>query len=655
MKQKFKSTLLSFKHNIILIILIAGGVFNDLALRKMTLGYAFYWKPIVTSISIIILISILALFLPYRKRNCVYISLSVFFALLNGLNYLYYGHYNSFLSFSLVTQLTHIKDVGNSITKSLDFKVLIFMIPTIILILTIKKLKRTGFFDQVKPLDRKKEFVRPLIIGTALLLLVSVTLTSTDISRLVKQWNRPYIVEQLGIYSYTTADFVKNVSSTKVHQIEEAEASGMIEELVDENTNLQSENEYKDIFKGRDVYVIHYESAQTFAMEQEFADGPVTPFLNQMASEGLYFENFYPQHSVGTSSDSEFTFNTSLLPINNGTVFMTHANRDYLSLQKLLKREGYYSISMHGNNGDFWNRNIMHKTLGYDRFFSKNDYIIDEEIGLGLSDMSFFRQSIEKIKQVKEEEGKPIVATLITLTNHHPFADVDKYGEFNVGYLEGTDIGNYFKSYHYADQALESFVKGMDEEGLLDNAIIVLYGDHHASIAKSDYEMIYNYNEDTGSYYSKEDPQYVSIDGAFEKQLRRTPFIIWSKDQKVNEVISTPMGMVDALPTLGNMLGIFNPYQLGVDMMSAEKNRVIFSNGDWLDEDFYYSASSSELYSFDSYEVIEDADVASINELTEGKIELSNNIIENDLIRIFNGMLAENKNTKPVREKPDNI
>lgn len=44
---------------------------------------------------------------------------------------------------------------------------------------------------------------------------------------------------------------------------------------------------------------------------------------------------------------------------------------------------------MHANTGDFWNRNNMYKALGYDKFYSKESYLIDEEIGLGLSDESF--------------------------------------------------------------------------------------------------------------------------------------------------------------------------------------------------------------------------------------------------------------------------
>lgn len=632
MKFSKDKILYKLKTNVFFIILILGAVFNDLILRALTVKKIFYWKPLFTTVGIILLLSIFVWFVNYKNRKNIFIVLSGIFSLISSLNYVYYKYYNSFLSFSLLKQLENIGEIKSSVFKTLDIKMFIFFIPTFIMIFMVKKLKAKEFFEKLGHISKKTEFVLPLCTGCFLLLVVFTTLTQTDKSRLVKQWNRPYLVEQLGIYSFTTADFVKNISANKVDEMEEQEIIDIMGKLKNENEISHIKNEYTNIFEGKDVYVIHYESAQTFPMELEFDDGPVTPFLNKLASEGLYFENFYPQHSVGTSSDSEFSFNTSLLPINNGTVFMTHADREYISLQKLLKEKGYYAFSMHGNNGDFWNRNVMHSTLGYDKFYSKNDYNIDEEIGLGLSDMSFYRQSIDKIKEIKEEQKKPIMATLITLTNHYPFEDTDKYGEFNVGHLEGTDIGNYLKSYHYADKSLQSLVENMDKEGLLDNAIIVLYGDHHAKISKEDYEKVYGYSDELNTT----DEETFKLKAAFSKKLKRTPFIIWSKDSNIASKVSTPMGMIDAMPTLSNMLGVYNPYCLGKDIMSIEKNTVVFPDGSWLDENYYYSASSSKLYSFESNELIEEPyDLKESEDILE-KIDVSNKIIQNDLIKLYN-------------------
>lgn len=50
---------------------------------------------------------------------------------------------------------------------------------------------------------------------------------------------------------------------------------------------------------------------------------------------------------------------------------------------------------MHGNEGNFWNRDVMHKNLGYDKFYSKSSFVIDEEYGLGLSDGSFLNKPFQ--------------------------------------------------------------------------------------------------------------------------------------------------------------------------------------------------------------------------------------------------------------------
>ena len=211
-----------------------------------------------------------------------------------------------------------------------------------------------------------------------------------------------------------------------------------------------------------------------------------------LAKEGLFFQNFYPQISTGTSSDSEFTLLSSLMPAASGTIFVSYFNRNYITIPKLLQEKGYYTFAMHGNNADYWNRRRMHKNLGYDKLYAKADYNIDEVIGLGLSDESFFKQSVEKLEKIASENEK-YYGTFIMLTNHTPFSDVEKYGEFAVSlketgvnpetgvqeeiiypYMEGTKLGNYLKSVHYADYALGIFFDELENKGLLENNFIKL-------------------------------------------------------------------------------------------------------------------------------------------------------------------------------------
>nr|WP_300003771.1 LTA synthase family protein [Tissierella sp.] len=652
MKNKEKRFFGNFKNNILLVLLVIGGIFNDLVLRALTIGGVFKIKPIITSISMILIISILALLLSYKNRNYVYIILSAVFSFLSAANYLYYTHFNSFISVTLLNQAKQLGKMKNSVTETLDLKVLLFAIPTVLLIVAFKKLKKDGYFERPEGKNAKRQIVRPFILGTILLLMVSLTLTSTDLSRLKKQWNRAYLVEQLGIYSYATADIVKSALVPKPEKVNPVDFNESLGALVASNNKASETNEYSGILEGKDVYVIHYESAQNFAMDLSFGDGEVTPFLNKLSKEGLFFNNFYPQHSIGTSSDSEFTFSTSLYPINNGTVFIDHSGKEYNSIQKILNEKDYYTMSMHGNNGDFWNRDIMHETLGYQDFVSKENYEIDEEVGLGLSDESFYRQSVQKIKKIKEEKQQPIMATLISLSNHYPFDDLDVYGEFDTGYLEGTAISNYLKSFNYADRSLQVFVEEMDREGLLENAVILIYGDHHAKISTEDYEKIYNYDEATESVLDKLDPEYITVDGAYLKEVRKTPLIIWSKDGSLAKKVEEPIGMIDVMPTLSNMLGVYNPYQMGTDIFNTEMNAVAFPDGSYIDKDYFFSSSASKVYDMKTNEVLEidnlERDITPEIRKIEKDLELSSNIITNDLIKYYEEFLKTEISRKKI-------
>ncbi|MBW2276080.1 MAG: hypothetical protein JRF63_01230, partial [Deltaproteobacteria bacterium] len=82
-----------------------------------------------------------------------------------------------------------------------------------------------------------------------------------------------------------------------------------------------------------------------------------------------------------------------------------------------------------------------------------------------------------------------------------------------------------------------------------------------------------------------------SFDSYDEKRAHRIPFIIWSPAIEEPTVVSKPMGMVDVMPTLGNMLGVDNRYAFGNDIFSVERNRVVFPDGSWLDENIIYDST----------------------------------------------------------------
>jgi len=652
----FKKLRKSLSDNIVFVVFVFLNVFNAFLLRMLTMNNPsnfFAFQPLLADFAFVVIIGSFGFLFRKLGRSIYYFVVTLILTALCVINSSYYTFYTSFSSISLISTIKFIGQVGDAVVENVmkpkDF--IYLLTPIFMLAVCIKKHKshvitRNDYKDKPRAL-------KTLAVGVACAVMFSATLTSTDIGRFVKQWNREYIVMKYGIYVYHLNDLIKSVEPKITSLFGYDEAMKTFKEYFSEEQE-QKTNKYTGIYEGKNIIAIHAESIQNFVIGLKINGVEVTPNLNKLANSGLYFDNFYSQVSVGTSSDSEFTYSTSLMPSNTGTAFGSYYDRTYVTTQKLLKEKGYYTFSMHGNNADYWNRRIMYKSIGYDEFYAKDDYEIDEVIGLGISDKSFFRQSVEKIKKINEENEK-FYGTVIMLTNHTPFSDVEKYGEFDVRlhdnvyneatgqyeqvdypYLEGTKLGNYLKSVHYADAALGEFIASLDEAGILEDTVIVLYGDHDARLPKEDYQKMYNYDKVADDILSKDTEGYIKFDSYQYELNRKVPFIIWTKDGKYQGTNSNVMGMYDVQPTLGNMFGFYNPYALGKDIFNIkEDNIVVFPTGNWITNKVYYNSQKSAFMTLKDT-IITDEYINDCNTYADNLLNASNATIVYDLIKTSN-------------------
>jgi len=647
-----------FKDNILFVTFVVTAVLNSTILRFFcmhSLENYLSWKAVLADTIIAMAIGAFGYLIKPKNRFAYYISFNIFLTAICMINSVYYTFYTSFASISMLSLTQYIGDVGDAVVENvLQLKDLIYVIGPIAMIVVHTKLKKKNYYKRIElKSDRKKKTFKTLGAAGALFILFLVTLTSLDVSRFLKQWNKEYIVMRFGIYIYQANDLVTSIQPKINAMFGYDQANKEFNDYFANVGEMQT-NEYTNALAGKNVIVIHGESMMTNAMRLSFNGQEVTPTLNKLAKEGMFFSNFYSQVSVGTSSDSELTYNTSLMPTKSGTAFVSFSDRTYISTPKLLKEKGYYTFSMHANNADFWNRRAMHNSLGYDRFYSKADYNVTKEntIGLGLSDIEFFSQSIKKIEKVNAKHQN-WYGLLIMLTNHTPFSETDKYGEFPVDiketvtkedgtteevvypYMEGTKLGNYFKSIHYADGALGNFITSLDEKGLLDNTVVIIYGDHDARLSRKDYNRLYNYDKENNSILDEDDPNYKEYDSYQYELGRKVPFIIWSKDMQgtnLNQEVTNVMGMYDVMPTLGNMFGFYNKYALGHDIFNIkDQNIVVFPNGNWVTNKMYYN-SQKEAYLPLTEEPITEAEITDNTEYTNKLLDVSNNIIVFDLL-----------------------
>ena len=648
------------ENNVIFLTFVITCVLNSTLLRFFTMHTLENYlsiKAIIADLAIIIIVGSFGYLFKPKNRFHYFFIMEVFFTAICVINSVYYTFYTSFASVSMLSLTQYLGDVGDAVVENvIQLKDLVYVLGPIILLFVHMKMKKKNYYKKVEvKSERKKKTIKTLSFGGVLAIIFLLTMSSLDVTRFIKQWNKEYIVMRFGIYVYQANDLITSVQPKINSMFGYDKAKKTFDDYFADKPDTREMNEYSNIFEGKNVIVIHAESMMNNLIDMKFNDQEVTPNLDRLAHEGMYFSNFYAQVSVGTSSDTELTYNTSLMPTKSGTAFVSYSDREYISIPKMLNEKGYYTFSMHANNADFWNRRNMHKSLGYQRFYSKTDYTVtkDNIVGLGLSDYEFFKQSIPKIKKINEN-NEHWYGLMIMLSNHTPFSDVDKYGEFPVDiketitnedgtteekvypYMEETKLGNYFKSAHYADGALGEFIDGLDAAGLLDNTIIVLYGDHDSRLSKSDWRKYYNYNKETDSNYDEDDPNYVEFDSYQYELGRKVPFIIWSKDMqgtKYNQQITNVMGMYDVQPTLGNMMNFYNKYALGRDIFNIKENNLVaFPNGNWVTNKVYYNSQKEEYLSLIN-EAISEEEIAENTEYTNKLLDVSNDIIVFDLLK----------------------
>ena len=332
----------------------------------------------------------------------------------------------------------------------------------------------------------------------------------------------------------------------------------------DENKEDLPDNKYKGMLKGKNVIALQVESLENFVIGKKVYGQEITPNINKLLKNSLYFDNIKEQNNSGTSSDCDLMVNTSMLPIRNGSTFFGYPWTEYNTLQDLLNSKGYNTISTHPEVPGNWNWAEAHKSFKADKIWDAHQFDQSEIIGLGMSDESYLKQIGDKLKKEKQ----PFYTFLVTLTSHGPF-DMPKDKQYlNLPEdLNENMLGAYFQSVRYTDEAIGKFINQLKEEGLLENTIIMLYGDHCG---------VHKFYEDD----IKDSP----LEGDWWKDNEKEiPFMIYNPSIK-GETISKEGGQIDFLPTIAYLLGFnrdaFDSTAMGRVLVNTNRDAIILNDGE---------------------------------------------------------------------------
>ncbi|KUO72846.1 MAG: phosphoglycerol transferase [Desulfosporosinus sp. BRH_c37] len=529
--------------------------------------------PMVVYIAFIVIILSFAFIFQGRTRFWFLVSCNTLLSALLVADLMYYRGFNSFITPYLLSQTTNLDNLFSSVVSMLRPVDLIFFVDLLVLVGIGLK------FKSIYTKAQRKTYTLFLLLAFSVSYIyyqhVQLDLNEKSDGMLFRvAWcpnETMSNLSPLGYHSYDIYNFYKDNKDNKMTPGENQE----INNWFGQNQEKLPANDYKGIFKGQNLIMIQVESLENFVLKQKVNGQEVTPNLNKLLANSIYFSNFYEQVYNGTSSDADLMTNTSIYPIRMGATFFRFPNNIYNSLPKLLRGMGYSTLAIHPDKGSYWNWMPALTSIGFEKTMDETHFNTDEKIGLGISDGSYFKQ----IAPIIASEKQPFYNFMVTLTSHSPFELPDQYRKLVLSEdLNITKLGGYFQSINYTDEQIGNFLGTLDKSGVLDNTVVVIYGDH------------------TGvhKYYNDEVKEVQPQENWWLDDSKRIPLIIYHKGMNGREVAITG-GQIDTMPTVAYLMGIneasYKNTVFGRNLLNTNKDFAVLANKQYVGE----AANNEEL------------------------------------------------------------
>lgn len=514
---------------------------------------------LITKNLILILFLLLIADLLFKSKKRIYFTFFIylFFTLFFFANLWYNKYFGNYLSVADITMgqgIRPIKVLFRQLTGWLDL-LFIFEFPVLIYLIFFSgsfKEKKVSIFNNS---DYRKNKIIVFLLIIILLgghIIYANNFYAVDDFFALYEHSTPAFVSVYGIIPLYFAEFY-SMQTMEKEDIEMPDDTQIVGE-----EELSPDHHIKDV---KNIIVIQLESFDHKIIGRKQNGREITPFLNQLKSMSLYFNNIYAQH-VNGSFDAEFSFLTSLYPTNKNYAFKTNDMTEFNSLVNILKQRDYEILAFHGNKEEFFYRDKGYPEMGFDNFYNRNHFSAEEgEVGsdtyLGINDYDFFDQSIEYL----EKASSPFFAFYITVTSHTPFDFYpEEYSVEEFEDLKPPIVKDYYNSVHFTDQSLKMFFEGLKEKGLFEDTLFVLYADHTADIYKESYN--------SGGEFTMEKNV---------KEPSNIPLMIYHPELEEKTITKTGTH-TDIAPTILDLLGDEEKPEgfLGVSLLKEEENPVLF-------------------------------------------------------------------------------
>ena len=457
------------------------------------------------------------------------------------------------------------------------------------------------------------------------------------------------------VYSVNKVDKAEH-SPSKSREIDDELWDKVIEKTTDttlltlhnyyKNRTITEKNEYTGLFKDKNLIMIMLESISFNVFDEKYKE--YFPTLYKLQTEGISSINNYSPKNNCPTGESEMTSQLSLYSIETTCTVNTYKKNVYPeALLSMMQKAGYFTSAYHDYTDQYYYRSIFEKNAGSMEYYGVTD--------LGMkynpvykewpSDVVFMENALPKF--VDKER---FASYMITVTPHSPYMYNSEFGNMYLSLFDDLDVDKTTKRYlskvKVTDLALEYMLTVLEEKGILDDTVIVLFGDHYP--------------------YALNQKQFASIatyDTNVNQDKDKTPFIIYnSKTPK--ETITKYISPLDYAPTLLNLFDIdYDPrLYLGNDIFSDYEDFVLFPDNSWQNSKGFYNVSKGEFIPTSDGMTITDEEIIKINTLARDLRNMSGLTIKKNYFNYLNNAIEKEKeellklteNTEDDDEKDSN-
>jgi phosphoglycerol transferase MdoB-like AlkP superfamily enzyme len=518
--------------------------------------------------------------LPNRWVGSILDKSITFFGFFLGLFIIYFSFLGEFTfweefqrryNFIAVDYLVYTYEVVKNINESYPLPILI----SILLLLVFSSLYLVVKLGLFKNTFHDKPSFKSKLNGMTPWVLIMIFF-STVVTNQQSEWSLNTYNNELskaGIYSFFAAfrnnelsykEFYPNIDLDKAFDVVQADYIKFGDKMLDPGN--------KSIYRGihntdslavvaiPNVIFICIESLSGKFMNALGGDQNITPVLDSLANESIFFTNLYATGTRTVRGMEAITL--SIPPTPGSSIVKRQNNRDLFTIGEVFKVEGYERNFFYGGDGYFDNMNTYFGGNGFNIVDRGRGFLLDTSINTkrtniedsevtfenawGVCDQDVYNKVIMEADKA-HASGTPFFDFVMTTSNHKPYT----YPEGKIDIPSGTGRNGAVK---YTDFAIGEFLKMASTKPWYKNTVFVIMSDHCANSAGK---------------------------GELDVQNFHIPAMIFNAPNGTSKKVNTLCSQIDMFPTLFGLLNWdYSSNLFGYDIfkMTPKEERAFIGN-----------------------------------------------------------------------------